>query len=59
MNKENYNTIKICPYCKKEFIITAEERKTALSKGGKIKRKYCRSCLKRWRKGEIVLENGN
>jgi len=46
---------KICGNCQKEFVITAEEQEMALEKGGKVERLYCRECLKKWRKGEVVL----
>lgn len=47
------NIKKVCEHCQKEFIITAEEQDMALRKGGKVDRRFCRDCLKRWRNGEI------
>ncbi len=56
--KEIFQDInKICNNCQKKFIITAQEQDMALNKGGKIFRSYCRECLKKWRRGEIKLEN--
>ena len=34
---------------------TKEEKLAALNKGGRLDREYCRDCLKKWRRGEIVL----
>jgi len=47
---------KVCENCQKEFVITPQEQEMALEKGGKIERRYCRDCLKKWRKSEIQLE---
>jgi len=49
------NITERCFNCGKNFIITAEEQKAALQKGGLIKRKYCRECLLKWREGKIKL----
>ena len=45
----------ICKNCRKKIEITDEEQLVALSKGGRLKREYCRECLKKWRRGEIKL----
>lgn len=57
MDIDLQDEIKKCGHCEEEFITTANEQKEALSKGIEIKRDYCHDCLKKWRKGEINLED--
>lgn len=59
MEKGLTNIRKICLNCKKEFIISSEEQKEALARGGELTRDYCLDCLKKWKEGEIDLNKKN